>query len=310
MAGASTMTMPLRTSDPIPQNGRMTANDDVAPRVHGRTPATDEVLRCIGRNVVVFQQIEYLLKHLNKAATVAGAPDRIAALLEKRAETVSRMTMGTLAGELLGNVLGTPDECAPPAGTDHPWVQLRQSIEADVDKVERHDREMRALVDARNDLIHHFLPRWESAVDGDADVPLAYLDAQYEEAKRTLERLYHWARSVDNGRRQIAEFLGSPEAEQQFELAFIRSSRLVVMLGEVAMQSARADGWTVLSTAGQLIKQTAPSELQDLHVRFGHSNLKGLLLATGVFDVHDEPTPAGGKRTIYRINEHYELRNQ
>ena len=115
---------------------------------------------------------------------------------------------------------------------------------------------------------------------------------------------------MDDGRRQIAEFSGSPEAERQFELAFIRGSRLVVMLGEVALQSSREDGWTLLSMAGHMIKQTAPLELQDLHARFGHSNLKGVLLTTGVFDVQEEPTAAGGKRTTYRINENYELRKR
>ncbi len=287
----------------------MTLGEELTPRVHARTPATDELLRRIGRNVVVFQQIENLLKHLNKRATVAGPVDRIAAKVEKRAETVNRMTMGTLAGELLDNVLGASDEDEPPIETVQSWIQLGHSIDTDAESVERHASEMQALVNARNDLIHHFLPRWESAVDGDAGGALAYLDAQWEEAKRTLDRLYAWARSMDILNSKVAAFLDSPEAERQFELAAIRGSRLVVMLGEVAMKSSRDDGWTLLSSAGQLIKQAAPLELQDLHARFGHSKLKDVLLATGVFDVADEPTPAGGSRTIYRINENYQLRN-
>jgi hypothetical protein len=56
-----------------------------------------------------------------------------------------------------------------------------------------------------------------------------------------------------------------------------------------------------------LIKRHAPSELDDLPSRFGHPTLKRVMLAAEIFDVAEEPTPGGGTRTIYRINEQYEL---
>ena len=37
-------------------------SEEAAPRAHVRTPETDEVLRRIGRNVVIFQQVLDLLK--------------------------------------------------------------------------------------------------------------------------------------------------------------------------------------------------------------------------------------------------------
>lgn len=56
-----------------------------------------------------------------------------------------------------------------------------------------------------------------------------------------------------------------------------------------------------------MITREDPAELQDLRKRFGHSSLKAVLLATELFDIVDEPTPGGGTRTVYRINERYEL---
>ena len=47
--------------------------------------------------------------------------------------------------------------------------------------------------------------------------------------------------------------------------------------------------------------------MQDLRRRFGHVTLKAVLLATELFDVAEEPTPGGGTRTIYRINERWTL---
>ena len=282
-------------------------SEEAAPRAHVRTPETDEVLRRIGRNVVIFQQVEYLLKLLNAYSAFRAPAAEYSARLEKHVATVQKKTMGELAGKLVDNVLRLPPEDDPPDQIEEAWLGFRFSIEADAEFVDRHDKEMRALVDARNDLIHHFLPRWESAVGGDANSALTYLDAQREETVRMKERLEGWAHSLQTGSKLHAAFLASPEGERQMELAFVQSSRLVVMLGEIATRTARPDGWALLSTAGHLIKREAPAELEDLRNRFGVPNLKGVLLASELFDVADEPTPSGGTRSIYRINERYEL---
>jgi hypothetical protein len=237
-----------------------------------RTPETDEVLRRVGRNVVLFQQIEYLLKFLNTHATYSGPVRQIAEGVERRAEIFHRKTMGDLANRLVDNVFTPPyDEHDPPEDIVEGWIQYRISFTTDVEFMAQHGEELRlefrALVDARNNLIHHFLPRMHSAADGQSEEVLAYLDAQHLEGVRMKERLQAWARTVGS----VWAHLATPEAEQEFELQFIRHSRLVVMLGEIAMQTPRADGWMLLSTAGQVIKRHAPEELVDLRNRFGHS---------------------------------------
>jgi hypothetical protein len=80
-----------------------------------------------------------------------------------------------------------------------------------------------------------------------------------------------------------------------------------MLLGEIAKCMPRADGWVMLSSAANEIAREAASELTDLRQRFGYPNLKGVLLASELFDVAEEPTPGGGMRTIYRINDRYDL---
>lgn len=281
-------------------------SEEASPKEHVRTPETDEVLRRVGRNVVLFQQVEQLLKFLNAHSTAHGPASKLAARVEAQVAAVHKSTMGDLAGKLVSGVLEPQDEHQTPDQIDEPWVGFRFSVGVDAEFVDRHDQEMRALVDARNDLIHHFPPRWQAAVDGDAEGALTYLDAQRAETVRMSERLQNWARSLALGRKLLADFMASPDGECCFELAFLQSTRLVAML-EIAVRKARADGWTLLSTAGQLIKRKAATELEDLHERLGHANLKGVLLASELFEVADEPTPGGGTRTIYRINDRYEL---
>lgn len=282
-------------------------SNESPPRGLERTPERDEVLRRIGRNVMNFQMVEAMLKHLNATASVHGTASQLAERVDAQRDAVHRKTMGELAGRMVTHVLQAPPEHQEPDEVTEPWVGFRFTVQADAQFVDQHDQEMRALVNARNNLIHHFLARWNSAADGDTEKALAYLDAQRDETFRMLDRLRGWVAAMDEGRKQLAAFMASPESVRQMELGFLQSSRLVAMLGEIALKAARSDGWTLLSTAGNLIKRNAPTELEDLQKRYGHQNLKGILLAAEYFDVMEEALPNGSSRTIYRINDRYTL---
>lgn len=272
-----------------------------------RSPDTDEVLRRVGRNVVNFQYIEHLLKRLTVVSVPAGPVSKMAARVEKQVASVNTSTMGILAGKLKDTVLTSPPERAAPDDIDEIWIGIRFSMEVEAEFVDRHDQEMQALVDARNDLIHNFLPRWHSAVQSGTASALEYLDAQNAEAMRMMDRLREWVQSMDETRKQHVEFLASPEGEKHFEMAFLRGSRLVALLGDIALRTARGDGWAYLKTAHNLILREAPDELVDLEKRFGLPNLKAILLATEYFEVADEDLPKGGKRVIFRISDRYQL---
>jgi hypothetical protein len=282
-------------------------SEQTAPAAPGRTPATDEVLRRVGRNLVVFQQVELVLKCLTTLARFHAPASQFAERFGKHAESMRKKSMGELAGKLVDTVLQPDVGDVTPEDADEAWLGFRFTIESDAEAVARHERELKELVDRRNELVHHFLPRWQDAVAGGADAALAWLDAQREAAVALLDRLQGWARTVETARKDHSAFLASDAGQRQVDLVILRSSRLVLMLGQIAMATPRADGWTLLSSAGQLIRRDAPDELEDLGQRFGQPKLKGVLATTELFDVADEPTPGGGTRTIYRINERWRL---
>jgi len=282
-------------------------SEETAQPASGRTPATDEVLRRVGRNLVIFQQVEHALKFLTTHARFHAPASQFVDRFAKHAESIAKKSMGDLAGKLTGTVLAQDERDGTPDVIEEAWFGFRFTIETDAESVARHEAELKELVDRRNELVHHFLPRWQSAVGGDADTALAWLDEQRGAAVGMLDRLQGWARTVETARKDHAAFLASDEGARQLELVFLRSSRLVVMLGQIAMATPRPDGWTVLATAGHLIKREAPDDLEGLRARFGHATLKAVLLATELFDVEEETTPGGGARTIFRINERWRL---
>lgn len=67
----------------------------------------------------------------------------------------------------------------------------------------------------------------------------------------------------------------------------------------MACELARSDGWVLLSRAAQVIHERAPEALDNLKARYGHGNLKALLMASGMFEISEEATPRG-MRVLYR----------
>lgn len=99
----------------------------------------------------------------------------------------------------------------------------------------------------------------------------------------------------------LEHFIASGEFEKCSKLLDLRQSELVACLIEIAKQSARPDGWVVLSNAAHIIRQEVPEEVAYLKERYGHKKLKRIMSATDYFDITEEPTDKGGIRVLYRI---------
>lgn len=73
-------------------------SEDVAQQAPGRTQATDEVLRRVGRNLVIFQQVEHTLKFLTTHGRFHAPASQFAERFAKHAESISTKSMGDPAG--------------------------------------------------------------------------------------------------------------------------------------------------------------------------------------------------------------------
>jgi OST-HTH/LOTUS domain len=271
-----------------------------------RTPEVDEVLRRIGRNLLLFQHIEHLLKHLVSNARFEGTVASAQVSHEERRARIHKQTLGQVAGQFADDVLADAGDRDTPKNIDKAWLSFGITIQTDSAFLEQHTAEMKAVVDTRNDLIHHFLPQWSPSSEESTRAALAYLDEQRSRVLPMRDRLQGFAKSFRDAAQAHAELIASPEGARQFELQWLRHSRLVLLLGELATRTTRTDGWMALATAGQVIKLVEPEELEHMAERYGHRTLKKLLQATELFDIEEEPTAKGGTQTIYRINPHFE----
>lgn len=265
---------------------------------------SDEVLRKIGRNLLLFQQIESLLKLLLANYRVQSTADGLTADHERRQDRVQKQMMGLLVEQYVDDILSDAGETPPePTESTLPLITTTFSISGDREFCESQRANMKLMVDERNDLVHHFLPRWRPDSLGHLTDAATYLDKQREKILPMLEHLKSVSESMRNAHQILGDFLASEEYERHFELLFLQDSSLITLLRDIASQIRRPDGWAYLAHAGKLARIHERDAVENMKERYGRHTLKKLLVASDLFDLFDEPLPTGGFRTLYRVRQ-------
>lgn len=212
-----------------------------------RTPTSDEVLRRVGRNLVIFQQIEHTLKLLLANHKNAGHIDNYAANLQTRAESINKKMMGHLVEKYATEVLRDAGEEIPEEERPDDWFSFSFHISGETGFIEGLRRDLKMMTDERNELVHHFLPRWQPGNDEALTETMTYLDAQQEKVLPMYEHLRSTLQHLHESTKSFAEFVISPEYQKQTELMWLQASPLVALMCEVTAQHRRNDGWTYLA---------------------------------------------------------------
>jgi len=261
----------------------------------------DEVFRKIGRNLLNFQKIELMLKHLITNGRMSGYMSEFKENQERRAAAVHKQTMGNLVGQFIENTFSELDD-SPQSTTEHkaPYISFSFAVNADADFYESKRQALKSLVDDRNDLIHHLLPRFNpDSIDSCVEIE-QYLDQQRERLIPEYDHLKSLIESLEEAKKIQADFLNSEEGIKQFELSFLQQSPIIALLLNISTQQSRSDGWTLLHVAGPHIRRILPGEMEQLKNKWGYKTLKELMLASEFFEIIEEPTEKGGIRVLYR----------
>jgi len=234
-----------------------------------------ELQRKLGRNLLRFQVIEFQLKIMMPYIHPDARANGIGSFKAMREE---------LRGKPLGVVI----------------ERFRESVETD--QPELLAAELSRVLDARNQLVHHFfqLPGVDLMTPDGVRAAIRYLDEQFH----STQSLYELVRSQFAA--VLLGILSSPGYENS-DLALHRAAllkaigpdaeivnagdpsktiwettRIVQLLKLAEHETEPFDGMTLLARAGQFIRQRAP-ELSPK--TYGLKRLTDVLLASGLFDV-------------------------
>jgi len=263
----------------------------------------DEVLRKVGRNLLLNQELEQLLKFILGLARIEGTPADAATRLEARQTTLVTTSMGGLQRRFRTEVLATVGQEKPvsqgPDNLTQPWLCTTLQFElAPTDKAAL-EAELDALTIDRNELAHHFLPRWQPNSRELMVATSAHLDAQRERILAIRRRLKGMHESITEALSAMANYWASSEGTATMELVFLQGSRLMELLCETSAKPQRADGWTDLAYAAAVVHRLEPDAMTNRKTLYGEQSLKALVIKSQLFEVTDEPLPRG-VRTLIR----------
>lgn len=269
----------------------------------------DEVLRKIGRNLLIFQHIEGLLKMILGDSRAQGYVDELADNKEQRVNGIQKDMLGQLFQRYKDEILSNPDEEQQgPSDLHKPWISSSFKTIGDDDFYKRQCQSYEMVREERNKLVHNFLPYWRPDSQEHLIKAISYLDGQREKILPVWEHLKSVYENFKRAMQMHANLWASKELSQQFELMWLQISPLVNLFCDISSRNAGADGWVCLAYAGRLAHKNAPDDVANMKTRYGYSSFKKLLMASECFEILDEPLPNKNVRTFYRlrnINPHH-----
>lgn len=273
----------------------MDAEDDLINAKH-------EVQRKIGRNLILFQRIEHMLKWLVANSRVQGYLSEFNSIRERQTEEVAKSTLGNLVGRYIENhqPLSNFDKEEGPVELKEPIITFSTCV-ADDDNMQSQKDLLVSLVAERNDLVHHLVARINPESIASWQETEKHLDRQFEMLQPMHGEFQDRIKGIQESRKEFAKFLLSEEGDRYLRLGSLHQEKVVLMLIEIADQRARHDGWTMLSTAGYQINKKIPGELAAVKRKYRLKTLRELVLSTELFEILKENLSRGGFRELYRL---------
>lgn len=260
----------------------------------------DEAFRRLGRNVVLFQELERVLKRLCVLQHVQLKIGDRGDALARRREHVDRQTLGQLIKMLPFSALESADKSA----ADHRDIHLsvRFNVEIDSTQLTELNHALSELARERNHVIHELLPHW-SFTDADSCARLgAYLDEQRQRVIQQIEHFRSLLNSAHEGYRTLKSWIDSPEADAFFAQLAVQSHPIVQRLLAIGPTIARIDGWSDLAHAGALVRQALPEQFVEAKATLGNGSLAALMERAALFEfAHESVRNGHPPRLLFRV---------
>jgi len=121
--------------------------------------AQNEVLRKIGRNVILFQRLEQLLKRIVAEGKISGCATELKILQAKRTAIINKQTMGLLVGQYIeqSNPGCKEEYPSAPEELKDAFISFGFQTECDSFYYENKKKSLARMVSERNELIHNNL---------------------------------------------------------------------------------------------------------------------------------------------------------
>jgi hypothetical protein len=212
--------------------------------------------------------------------------------------------MGQVVGALTENYLRiasisskSDEEFDPPASVTLPLIRTTIHIEVSEDDFKRTEQRLADLVDLRNELVHHFLEKFDLSSEDGCQAADTYLDESLKQIETNHEELRCWMNQSRATRGLMANLMNTPEFTALLIDGIFPGGAGVAWESCTAVNVLRdaetilaEDGWTSLAKAINHLRETAPEQTPR---KYGCSSWRHLLHESRQFVVRKSQPAAG-----------------
>lgn len=186
--------------------------------------AKERVLKTLGQCVLSLQRYELVLKGLlgqrllNTRIRSLSAPTTF-----EVAKASTNKTLGMLVGELTSEFfqpLGTEEPVKDEPLSLHPdegVITLKFSRQLPPEQLESLTKELKKLVETRNEMAHHFLERFDLETNEGLLKAQTYLESVLLSVDSHMQDLKSWCVSLHESRQLLASFFSSGAFEEHLK---------------------------------------------------------------------------------------------
>lgn len=220
----------------------------------------------MGRCILRLQQVEILTKAMLSYSSIEGPAEELSANLEKRKKSFANKTLGQLTSEFVGSYVrplekdDTPEDL--PEDPTLPYFRMSWRVQLESDDHANLKDALTSLVALRNDLVHHFVERFDVFSTDGCTAAITHLDAALIEIDIQDRALRAMAKAMDEVRQEVGAFLASEEGNDMLVYGIMPGgipmhwpATTIVQWLQNAELACAINGWTRLTDAIRHIEQ-------------------------------------------------------
>lgn len=247
--------------------------------------------------MIRLQQYERLLKAMVASMTIQGTLEEFQTVQGQQSAVVSNRTLGALVGTFTANYLVAassdvevgPDHETSSGGQspDVAWARMAFNISMPPERYTQAKDGLADLVALRNDLVHHFIERFDLSDEFGCRDAADHLDSCYEIINDHCLLLNAWATGLAESQALTSAFLNSKAFEDVIvhginpdgSVCWPRS--MIVECLRDAETACKKGGWTSLDAAIDFI---ATKNRDQVPSRYGCKTWRQVLTQSGQFE--------------------------
>lgn len=274
----------------------------------------NEIHRKVGRNIILLQRLELLLKECLRIynisipylPTTRTKQDQEKKDFELRKQEIFKKTMGGVVGELSGTLLNdTANDLLPKTLAANEYgLSINWSI-GPSEANERLRSKLKKVVNDRNMLVHELLMSFNTATGQGRTEVVHFLDQQYEEVSRVFEDLNKMRESfVSSTTKFLKDSSMWSNKYECVECAGVKELLVCFYVFSVYLgNQQRLFGWAKVSQAKKYLDHHFSEALIECQKKYKVKSLKKILLKTGLFDLLYLPFKNGHYTVLYKLKE-------